>query len=200
VTHVWARWGHVIIVAVLALPVVAAAAALRARRLGWRAAIAEVGAVAGTLPWLWMVLTPLPQHGEVHLVPFQELSWYLRADTTSMLVQLVGNLAVFAAFGAGAPVRWPLRLPAVAALAALGSAGVESAQYLLDLGRVASVDDVLLNTAGAVLAALATRRWWRVRADHRVRADQRAGGGPGGARSTGRDTHSPGRTGTVGQR
>ena len=51
----------------------------------------------------------------------------------------------------------------VAALAAVCSVTVESLQYLLDLGRVASVDDVLLNTGGAVLAALMSHRWWRIR-------------------------------------
>jgi glycopeptide antibiotics resistance protein len=137
-----------------------------------------------------MVLTPLPQAGEVHLVPFQELSWYLRAETTDMLVQLVGNLAVFAAFGAGAPVRWRLSLPMVALLAALGAATVELLQFGLDMGRVASVDDVLLNTAGAVLAALATRPWWRTRRPAPTGHRQR----------TRRYTHIPGRTGSVGQR
>ena len=33
-------------------------------------------------------------------------------------------------------------------------------QYVLRLGRYSSVDDVLINTIGAVLAALVTRRWW----------------------------------------
>ncbi|MBB4938212.1 glycopeptide antibiotics resistance protein [Streptosporangium album] len=43
---------------------------------------------------------------------------------------------------------------------ATASLGVELLQYALRLGRVSSVDDVLINTAGAVLAALITRRWW----------------------------------------
>ncbi|MCF4123280.1 VanZ family protein [Antribacter sp. KLBMP9083] len=38
---------------------------------------------------------------------------------------------------------------------------VEVLQYALDLGRVSSVDDVLLNTAGALLAAACSYRWWR---------------------------------------
>jgi glycopeptide antibiotics resistance protein len=37
---------------------------------------------------------------------------------------------------------------------------VEVLQYVLDLGRVSSVDDVLVNAVGAVLAALCSRRWW----------------------------------------
>ena len=37
---------------------------------------------------------------------------------------------------------------------------IETAQSVLQLDRVSSVDDVLLNTAGAGMAALASRRWW----------------------------------------
>ncbi|MFC4629610.1 VanZ family protein [Promicromonospora alba] len=48
----------------------------------------------------------------------------------------------------------------MAVLAAGVSTTVEALQYVLDLGRVASVDDVLVNTVGAVLAALCSRRWW----------------------------------------
>jgi glycopeptide antibiotics resistance protein len=133
----------------------------------WLAAVAEVGAVAGTLPWLWMILTPLPQQGEVHPVPFQEVSGYFAVPLSEVVVQVGGNLAVFAAAGALAPVRWRLGrgtggvLGVVAAGAAAGSLLVETLQWALDLGRVSSVDDILLNTAGAVLAALLTRRWWR---------------------------------------
>ncbi|MGC5287613.1 VanZ family protein [Micromonospora sp. DT231] len=52
----------------------------------------------------------------------------------------------------------------IVALAAGCSVGVEAAQYVLRLDRVSSVDDVLLNAAGAGLAALASRRWWRAAA------------------------------------
>jgi len=137
---------------------------IRARYLPARLAAAEIGAIALTLPWLWMILTPLPQRGAVHPVPFQELPGYLAAPPGELIVQVGGNLAVFAAFGALAPVRWRLTLWQVAAIAAVGSITVESLQHVLGLGRVASVDDVLLNTCGAVLASLVTRRWWRIRA------------------------------------
>jgi len=188
VSGVWERWGHVLLACTVALPVLAAVVALRARALApsprswtpagagapvevqdraWLAAVAEVGAVAGTLPWLWMILTPLPQAGAVHPVPFQEVAGYLSVPFSEVVVQLGGNLAVFAAAGALAPVRWRLGagtgrvLGIVAGFAAAGSLLVETLQWALDLGRVSSVDDILLNTAGAVLAALATRRWWR---------------------------------------
>jgi glycopeptide antibiotics resistance protein len=45
-------------------------------------------------------------------------------------------------------------------VAATASVTVEILQYGLDLGRVSSIDDVLLNAAGAGLAALASRRTW----------------------------------------
>jgi hypothetical protein len=47
-------------------------------------------------------------------------------------------------------------VPRILALAAGCSALVEAAQYVLQLDRVSSVDDVLLNTVGAGLTALAS--------------------------------------------
>jgi glycopeptide antibiotics resistance protein len=64
----------------------------------------------------------------------------------------------------------------VLALAAGCSVLVETAQYVLRLDRVSSVDDVLLNAAGAGLAALASRRWWRAAA---VASSERPGPVPG---------------------
>ena len=52
-------------------------------------------------------------------------------------------------------------VPRVLALAAGCSVLIETAQYVLQLDRVSSVDDVLLNATGAALAALASRPWWR---------------------------------------
>jgi hypothetical protein len=163
VAGVWERWGIVIAVSLAAVPLLVAFVAVRARRLPVRLAAAETGAVALTIPWLWMILTPLPQPDAVHPVPLQELPGYLAAPPGELLVQVGGNLAVFAAFGALGPVRWPLRVWQVALVAVVGSVTAESLQYLLGLGRVASADDVLLNTCGAVLAALSSLRWWRIR-------------------------------------
>jgi glycopeptide antibiotics resistance protein len=54
-------------------------------------------------------------------------------------------------------------VPRILALAACCSVLIETAQYVLQLDRVSSVDDVLLNAAGAVPAALASRPWWRTK-------------------------------------
>lgn len=74
-----------------------------------------------------------------------------------------GNLLVFAALGFFAPMRFAAlaSVPRVLALGAGCSVLVETAQYVLRLDRVSSVDDVLVNATGALLAALASRRWWR---------------------------------------
>ncbi|MGW8889984.1 VanZ family protein [Streptomyces sp. NPDC055749] len=126
----------------------------------WRMSLAEVGMVHGTVPWIWMTMMPgagagiVP--GRVSLVPLRDL-------VTMGPVGIVGNLLVFAALGFFAPMRFAAlaSVPRILALGAGCSVLVETAQYVLRLDRVSSVDDVLVNATGAVLAALASRRWWR---------------------------------------
>lgn len=177
---VWGEWGHVLRLALFGL--LAAALAIRilvrVRRLrgvprvrAWRYSVAEVGMVAGTAPWVWMILTPKVGDRSVSLVPFRDLAAQLDGPVSSMMVQVGGNLLVLAAMGFFLPLRLGLApdaerrtvavLVRVAAVAAGISTIAEVLQYLLDLGRVSSVDDVLVNTVGAVLAALCSRRWWR---------------------------------------
>lgn len=162
-------WGNVIIGGVLALPLAAVAifllARFRSRRdhpSPVRTALADVGIVVGTAPWIWMILTPGGGDSGVNLVPFHDLSWLSTASWQTVFVQVGGNLLVFAALGALLPVRSARFTSAarVALVAAAASATVEVLQYGLRLGRFSSIDDVLINTAGAVLAALVTRRWW----------------------------------------
>ncbi|MGV9238924.1 VanZ family protein [Streptomyces nigra] len=127
----------------------------------WRLSLAEVGMVHGTVPFVWLVLMPGAAAGQVpgrvSLVPLRDL-------VTMGPLGITGNLLVFAALGFFAPMRFaaPASVPRVLALGAACSVLVETAQYVLRLDRVSSVDDVLVNAAGAALAALASRRWWRV--------------------------------------
>ena len=135
---------------------------LARRRRGpaaWRMSLAEVGMVHGTVPLLWMTMMPgegagvVP--GRVSLVPLRDLA-------TMGLLGIVANLLIFAALGFFAPMRYAAlaSLPRVLALGAGCSVLVEVAQYVFQLDRVSSVDDVLVNATGAVLAALASRPWW----------------------------------------
>ena len=157
----------VVLMTLVGLPLAALVVCALARRRtaagapsAWQVSLAEVGMVYGTVPFVWLVLMPgsgagiVP--GRLSLVPLQDLP-------TMGLLGIVGNLLVFAALGFFAPMRFAAlaSLARIAALAAGCSILVETAQYVLQLDRVSSVDDVLLNTAGAAAAALASRTWWR---------------------------------------
>jgi hypothetical protein len=152
----------VALMTVLALPVVVLTVWALARRRSaagipsaWRMSLAEVGIVYGTVPWVWMIMMAGGEVSAVNLVPFRDL-------LTMPTGQIIGNLLPFAALGFFAPLRFTTlaSLPRVLALAAVCSVLVETTQYFLP-DRVSSVDDVLLNAAGAGLAALASRPWWR---------------------------------------
>ena len=169
----WHDWGHVVLVTVALVPLAATVVAGLARwrisrgaaaTVAWRHSVAEVGILVGTVPWLWMILTPRDAQREVHLLPLRDLAAQLAGDPGVAVAQIGGNLLVFAAFGALAPLRFPslARLPVIIGLAAAGSLAVETLQYALALGRVSSIDDMLLNAAGAGVAGLVTRRWWRI--------------------------------------
>jgi hypothetical protein len=147
----------------LAAVVVWALASLR-RAAGvtsaWRMSLAEVGMVYGTVPLVWLTMMPGPGAGNVpgrvSLVP-------LRDVVTMGPIGIGGNLLIFAALGFFAPIRFTAlaSLPRILALGAACSILAETAQYVFQLDRVSSVDDVLVNAAGAVLAGLASRHWWR---------------------------------------
>ncbi|WP_307831337.1 VanZ family protein [Nucisporomicrobium flavum] len=173
----------VLLMMLLGLPVaglvVWALATARRRRAGgagtaWRLSLAEVGMVYGTVPFVWITMMPGPGAGvvpgRVSLVPLRDLA-------TMGPLGIAGNLLIFAALGFFAPMRFALvaSVPRVLALGAGCSVLVEVAQYVLQLDRVSSVDDVLVNAAGAALAGLASRRWWRSGEGIEHRAEQVAG-------------------------
>lgn len=162
------RYDVVVAVTLAALPLAMLTGWLLARRRrrsgatagwAWRSSICEVAIVYGTVPWVWLTMLPGSGagtvHGQLSLVPLRDLQ-------TMPTYQVLGNLLVFAALGAFGPMRFRAlaSLPRVTALGALGSIMIETAQYVLPIGRVASVDDVLLNTVGAGVAAIVTFPWW----------------------------------------
>lgn len=92
-------------------------------------------------------------------------------------IQLVANMLLYAAAGFTMVVGWyRLRYRVVPICLAL-SVMIETAQFLV-LGRVAALDDVLLNVAGAALGYFAAEVFTRLRL--RVRAP---GAGPAGSES-----------------
>jgi hypothetical protein len=149
----------------LPVAVLVAWALARSRRApdgasAWRMSLAEVGMAYGTVPLVWITMMPGPGAGlvpgRVSLVPLRDLA-------TMGPIGIGGNLLIFATLGFFAPIRFAAlaSLPRILALGAGCSILVEAAQYVLQLDRVSSVDDVLVNAAGAVLAGLASRHWWR---------------------------------------
>jgi glycopeptide antibiotics resistance protein len=159
VGEVWHEWGAVLSTCALALPLCVALAMFRPRTT------VAVGIAAGTAPWVWMVLTPKGHGRAVSAVPLRDLVAVLGAGPSTIVVQVGANLLMFAALGFLLPVysaafAGPAGRYRVAAVAAVSSTTLEVAQWVLAIGRVSSVDDVLLNTAGAVLAAaISPRRW-----------------------------------------
>ncbi|MEV4314805.1 VanZ family protein [Actinocrispum sp. NPDC049592] len=170
--HDWVgTFTGVVALTVVALPlaflVVWVLARVRGGRFAWRMSLAEVGMVYGTVPGVWIAMMPGSRAG---LVPGR-VSLIPLADLVTMSVPgVVGNLLMFAALGFFAPIRFAAlaSLPRVLALVAACSTLIETAQYVLQLDRVSSVDDVLVNTVGAGLAALASRHWWRAPRPARV--------------------------------
>ena len=110
-------------------------------------------------------LTLLPQgDGWAWGSPAAELLWYTAGlDSTTTLLQLLGNLGLLTALAALAVLRWPaLGRPGPLAAAALATGtAIELLQWALPLGRVVSPLDALLNAAGAVLAGLLAARMRR---------------------------------------
>lgn len=164
----WRDWGGVVYVTAAGLPLVLLALWALARRriragtpggIAWRRSVGEVGMVAGTLPWLWMLLSPQPGPGGVSLLPLRDLALQVAGDPGTAVAQIVGNLLVFAAAGFFARVRFGARarIGRLAGWAAAAAVLAETLQYVLGLGRVSSIDDVLLNALGAALAGVVAR-------------------------------------------
>ncbi|WP_411072308.1 VanZ family protein [Streptomyces sp. cmx-4-25] len=183
--------------------------AREARESVWRAPTAGAGAGGGRIvfgvvallalvPFLLVTLT----HGygtenRISAVPFREIldaSAHSDVDLSDVrAVNLIGNVLLLVPFGAAAAFLWAgrRRVLKTALAGAAFSLIVEVAQYALSLGRVSSVDDVLLNTAGAALGAFLVRRRTRRTRSRRLTLPRHSG-----ARG---ETGSRGRTGVGGR-
>ena len=138
----------------------------------WRARNATIGAstreaavdaalVYSGLCVAYLVFSPQPQcRTAVELEPGADLLQALgSADDPLPWIQLVGNGVLLLPLAALAPLRVRLldSVPKIALAGLLISVGIELSQYLFVVGRTTSTDDVLLNTAGAVLGGLLHR-------------------------------------------
>ena len=150
---------------VLALPVLAVVGlatlvAVVRRRGGGRQRLRTMGGgilAAGLVLIVATTLLPvaLGESASVNLSPGATIGNYLRFGDDVLSARNLGlNVALFVPFGLGLALwrRWGV--VRVVLVAVVLSVLVEGAQYLLPLGRAVDVDDVLLNTVGALLGAL----------------------------------------------
>jgi hypothetical protein len=142
--------------------VLAGAASVAARSGGpaarRRAVLASLraGAIAVTVVVTLGPVTAGDSAGSsVNLVPFRDIGAVLRSGNASLaVVNLAGNILLFAPVGflLGLLVRRPvLAVP----LGIVLSTAEEALQFVV--GRVADVDDVLLNALGTLLGVMAAR-------------------------------------------
>lgn len=110
----------------------------------------------------YLVFSPRTQPVERMLLqPGNDVRTALRAEYGDALpwVQLVGNVLLLLPLGALVPLR-VRRLDTLGKVAVAGllvSCAIELTQFLVLSGRVASTDDVVLNTIGATLGGLLAR-------------------------------------------
>lgn len=111
---------------------------------------------------LCLVLMPVgdSHSSTLHLMPGEDIRSVFGDDGSFW--QVGGNLLMLSPLGALLPlrVRWFRSLFRVVLAAMIVSMLVEGTQYLIHAGRVTATDDVLLNSAGALIGATASRRRW----------------------------------------
>ncbi|WP_062304807.1 VanZ family protein [Demequina subtropica] len=127
------------------------------RRTALWAALLTCLAVIGWITIGLTLVTHDPGTGGVNLDPGQEIRRALNTGAREPWLNLVGNIVLFIPFGTVVALMTrrgiAMRVVTATFLGAALSAAIESTQYLL--GRVADVDDIILNTSGAFLGALA---------------------------------------------
>lgn len=132
----------------------------------WHDPLIDALLVYFVLAAAYLVLTPQPHiEGRVQVFPGGDLWMALRAapGDAQPWVQLAGNLLLLLPLGALVPLRvaWFDKLSKVTLGGMVAASAIEVIQLLCVGGRVASTDDVVLNTTGVVIGGLLVRGpWW----------------------------------------
>jgi hypothetical protein len=128
-----------------------------------RRAAAAVPLGAWLVALLFMTMRPAGSAVRLNLVPDLGGADFSAFDT-------LANVAVFLPLGLILAAAGWRALPAIG-LGVAVSLCVEAAQYIVDVGRAADINDAITNTAGTALGwAIA----WAIRAGRREKAPQRA--------------------------
>jgi hypothetical protein len=134
------------------------------RRDSRRGPLATLAASLGVVALVTLVPSGA---GWSYAEPLAELRWYATGlDSTSTVVQLVGNIGLLVVPVALAVALWPRlgRADVLVPLAVLAGTTIELLQWWLPLGRVVSPLDAVLNATGAVVAGLLVASVRRLRA------------------------------------
>jgi glycopeptide antibiotics resistance protein len=172
-------------VALPALVFVIVAGLLRGRpagRIGAQAALVVYLGVLAALVFFPLPTSPCTAAPEVQLVPFRTLALTWRGGLDSHIGRIgVGNVLAFLPLGFLVPLVWPDGPAVVEGLTAafVVSVVVEACQYLLGVllscgYRTSDIDDVILNTAGGLVGALAAWIVLRLVGRGRFRRPKRA--------------------------
>jgi glycopeptide antibiotics resistance protein len=109
---------------------------------------------------------PYGSDGRTDLIPFHPLWTALTGeiDASRVVATFGANILLFVPLGILLPLKWPrLDHPVTATLITAGlSAAIEVAQYYMNAGRVAQVDDVIFNALGGLIG------WGIVRVVRRI--------------------------------
>ncbi|BBH18462.1 hypothetical protein Back2_27490 [Nocardioides baekrokdamisoli] len=126
----------------------------RAPGAALRTAVLDVGLIYATVVPIWLTMVPGGHPGLV-VHPWTDIP-------TMPHDALLGNLLLLAGIGFFVPMRFRLMssVTLTTLLAMAISCAIETCQYVLPIGRVASIDDVILNTSGAAVAAILAVPWW----------------------------------------
>lgn len=92
--------------------------------------------------------------GTVNVVPGSSIAELGREDNRNAIENVVGNIALFVPLGFLSIIAWRRSILIVTAAALVMSILIETAQFVLG-ERWVDIDDVILNTTGGFLGALA---------------------------------------------
>ena len=116
--------------------------------------------VAALLLIAVVTLSPRPGGTLVELVPLTDLREAVGERDLGLLLKSVANVLLFVPFGAALGL-YDVSLRAALVAGSTLSSVVEVVQFAVVPGRTSSVDDVVLNTVGAVLGYLLVSRFLR---------------------------------------
>jgi glycopeptide antibiotics resistance protein len=105
-----------------------------------------------------LTLFPIQQDSEVRLRPFSEIGEALLGPDFGLLLETAANVILFLPLGVALRLRG-LGIGTTALVGLVVSGAIEGVQLLFVSGRTTSIDDLLLNTTGAVVGNALLSPW-----------------------------------------